>query len=67
PQPITEPSPSLLADYGTPYQNLSNKLRVGVCGRAETKIPGPDDRGGRWGYSLNRDCVNGRVNGIPYC
>ncbi|KAG8248274.1 hypothetical protein J6590_044119 [Homalodisca vitripennis] len=30
----------------------------------ETKIPGPDDRGGRRGYSLNRDCVNGRVNGI---
>ncbi|KAG8335497.1 hypothetical protein J6590_066407 [Homalodisca vitripennis] len=28
-----------------------------VCGDAETKIP--DDRGGRRGYSLNRDCVNG--------
>ncbi|KAG8289035.1 hypothetical protein J6590_007792 [Homalodisca vitripennis] len=27
-----------------------------VCGGAETKIPGPDDRGGRRGYSLNRDC-----------
>ncbi|KAG8327874.1 hypothetical protein J6590_009678 [Homalodisca vitripennis] len=24
-------------------------------------IPGPDDRGGRRGYSLNRDCVNGRA------
>ncbi|KAG8261224.1 hypothetical protein J6590_078394 [Homalodisca vitripennis] len=31
----------------------------------ETKITGPDDRGGRRGYSLNRDCVNGRVNEIP--
>ncbi|KAG8317475.1 hypothetical protein J6590_026629 [Homalodisca vitripennis] len=31
-----------------------------VCGGAETKIPEPDDRGGRRGFSLNRDCVNGR-------
>ncbi|KAG8244759.1 hypothetical protein J6590_015297 [Homalodisca vitripennis] len=36
-----------------------------VCGGAETKIPGPGDRDRRRGYSLNRDCVNGRVNGLP--
>ncbi|KAG8277051.1 hypothetical protein J6590_050887 [Homalodisca vitripennis] len=55
-QPITDPSPLPPVDYGTPYQILSKKSGEPgtVCGGAETKIPEPDNHGGRRGYSLNQ-------------
>ncbi|KAG8292392.1 hypothetical protein J6590_041499 [Homalodisca vitripennis] len=37
PQPITDPSPLPLVDYGTPYQILSNNLRTGNGFMAELR------------------------------